>query len=152
MAMSIEEALLSYIERPDDAAVARLRRLLEPGLVARLSNLSTDGRVIAEAVDETFRLFASTMTPSWKVNWRAWIAAHALAFVAERTRLLSWVDGFSLDLPDPHERRALVFRVILTLDGSCQWSLLERARGGARAADSCQEDLNERLRRMRVAP
>ena len=152
MSALVNQALSECIRHPTDGAVARLRSLLQFKLISTLSIVSSDGHAIREAIDETFRLFANHARVASSRNWLAWIAATALGQLVQIAGLLSWVDRFrpQTSVADQHERRALVFLMLLTLDGPCRWHLLRLARGEVPSAQAaaCERKLIDRLASM----
>jgi len=134
------------------AALAHLRQLIEWALIDRLTIVSDDRDVLMRIIEQTFGLLAVAIRSGAPLNWLHWIVATALALTAEETNQLAWVDWTGRAGPEgtPHERRMMVFRIVLTLDGRCQWSLL-RCVGHLRNVlldRACHRELSRRLRSL----
>jgi hypothetical protein len=145
----VEQAVQDCITRLSPDAVAYLRSLIQDVLVERLTILSIDAAAIQDAVDETFRLFASAVRPERAINWLAWIVGTALSLIVEDVVPPPWFSDMSDSVVGGslRERRALVFGALLTLDSPCQWLLLRsicdaKLEGHSR---ECQRQLKGRL-------
>ena len=150
---AVNEALAACIRSGGSpAAVDALREHIEWLLIDRLTVVSRDRAIVMGAVDRTFELFAQAVGSGAALNWLHWIVATALALAAQETGQVAWVDWVATDGPagTPHERRMLTFRVILTLDGGCQWVLLRCVARPRKALmdRSCHRELGHRLRTL----
>lgn len=131
-----------------------LRKAIFPVLTERLTALTRDNRLIQEIVDQTLDLLLQSVNQNDDVNWKSWIVATALSVASERVGATAWIDAFAAGFPlagDALQKRAIVFGVILTLDGRCQWVLLKGVNApiaGLRLRDvhwNCEQDLKNRL-------
>ena len=149
----IESAVTDCVRTSgSSAALAHLRELIEWALIYRLTIVSDDRDVLMGSIDQTFNLLAVAIRSGAAINWLHWIVATALALTAEETRQLAWVDWVGRIGPDgtPHQRRMMVFRVVLTLDGHCQWSLLKCVAHlrNVLLDRACHRELSRRLRSL----
>jgi hypothetical protein len=131
--------------------VARLRTCIEWALIDRLTAITEDREVIGRTVDRTFDEFRAAVKSAAAINWLQWIVAAAMTIAAEEARELEWVDRVAglVSGGTRHEQRMFVFRIVLTLNGRCQFSLLRRAaRLKAMTGDyrTCFAELARRLK------
>jgi hypothetical protein len=149
MPLDIEQALTACCTTNGASGISQLQELIQPLLTERLTVVSTDPLTIREAIDGTFALFAKTVCDAKHMNWLAWIAATALSLIAERVGAVSWLDGWLDGVPgrSVQSKRALVLGVILSLDGKCQWILLQCIcnRWQRLRARDCQVALKQKL-------
>jgi hypothetical protein len=148
---AVERAVAACVtSAASPAAVSQLRRLIEAPLVDRLTIISDDRNVVLRSIDETFERLSVAMRTGISINWLHWIVATAMALASEDTKQVHWLDCAAPDgvQGTPHERRITVFRVILLLDGHCQWRLLRCVAhpGNMASAEACHEELSRRLR------
>jgi hypothetical protein len=121
-----EEALRKYLASASAQRLRKLRESIELPLVDRLAILSVNRTAISSAIDKMFQRFAAEASAQTPRNWFAWMVAFAMSYVVEIEQTASWMDRVLADVPGAStlERRALVFRAVLRLEGSCQWRLL----------------------------
>lgn len=109
----------------DGASIANLRRVVSPLLTERLTVMPLNGIQIDSIIQDAMERFASSIRDIDEINWKAWLLAIALSLASERVGATRWLDTFTGRFSGAAwERRALVIMVILTLDGPCQWALL----------------------------
>jgi hypothetical protein len=143
----IDTALSEYMSAGSTGALLELRSLLEPLLIDRLTSVASAPARIYKAIDDTFELFVHEATPSSRRNWRMWFAMTAMSFAAEDTE---WIDAAGSGLPEgsKREKRAIIFGLILKLDGRCQWLLLEAPPSHQQPRGECAAKMQQLLAQL----
>ncbi len=131
MSRELSEAIDRCRETKGSAdALALLRKEIWPVLTDRLTVLTTDGHLIEDIIIEATALFASQVSDTGKINWKAWIVATALRIACERVDATARLDSAAATLHgETQERRTLLLGTILTLGPPCEWALLEMIAG-----------------------
>ena len=140
----------SVRSRGSPETLARLRQVIEWPLIERLTIISDDRDVLLRSIDGMFDRLPAALETGAAINWLHWMVATAMALAAEEAEMVAWVDLAARAGPEgtPHARRMMVFRLILLLDGHCQWRLLKCVARPRHAvwAPACHAELRRRLR------
>lgn len=133
------------------------RWVIERPLRVRLSDLYPDGAAIDAAMERAFDpIQGATREPGEnEIDWHIRITASAMSFLAEIKGPCPWLDDVGRlisSAESDHERRSLVFAVILRLNGCCQWELTLRAAGETLSDEpDCIPGCEDRLRKLLAA-
>jgi hypothetical protein len=133
------------------------RWITERLLRVRLSDLFPDGSAIDAAMERAFDPIEGALREPGEneIDWHIKITATAMSFLAEIKGPSPWLDdvGRLISIAESdHERRSLVFAVMLSLDGCCQWELTLRAAAQTRSDEpGCLPGCEDRLRKLIAA-